>query len=107
MRFSIFGRWKGRDATVTWDDGRLDGPPDVVDVLRLHASLRRSGLGPPLTATPDGPVYDHAGLRNPMTMLLLSFQLFDRVDAIGSDDGGPRLELRANGMLRSVGPNPA
>lgn len=105
MRFTVHGVWQGKDVAVTWDDGRIDGPPEIVSLLEVHADLRRDGLGPALAATESGPHYDSAGLANPVATLLLCQQLFDRIDAIGdgTDTDATKLEVRARGVMRTLG----
>lgn len=100
MRFTVRGVWQGRPVDVTWEDGRLEGPEEVVVLLQYHAELRREGLGPALVAGPDGPRYDEAGLSNPMVAVLLMQQLLDEIRAIEGEEGEPSLEIRARNVFR-------
>jgi hypothetical protein len=103
MRFIVRGEWQNKLVEVTWDDGKLEGPEEIVSLLHVHAELRRDKLGPPLDSPGDGANFDGAGLSNPVAALLLIQQLFDRVDSIEEGAGGQRLEQRARNMMRSWG----
>jgi hypothetical protein len=88
--FTVHGTVDAHAASVTWDEGRLDGDADVV--VRAHLAV---DLGEQVHATPSGPSF-HASLDGPdyvacLTICQHGFDRVDRVDGEVSDVPGTEL----------------
>jgi len=83
MRYAIRGVWRGQEVDVTWEDGRLDGPAELVIAIRSRASRTRD-----------------VDLRRPADALLVLQQVMDGVDVVVFDRGQPAVTFRAGRSTR-------
>lgn len=101
MRLKVHGTWRGRPATVIWEDGQVSTDPDELrHLFRLHGRLRTEGIGVP-TSTSQG---EGRAIDDPLGLLDLASSLFDRLDGISDELGHLSLEDRSRLVARTLEP---
>lgn len=102
MRLKVHGTWRGRPASVIWEDGQVvTHPAELRHLFTMHERLRAEGIGAP-TSTSQG---EGRAIDDPLGLLDLASTLLDRVDGISDELGHLSLEGRSHLVTRTLGPD--
>lgn len=92
MSFTIKGTFGNRTVEITWEDGKLTGPPEVVQIIKADAKvLEREDVGPV-----GGPFTRTKHLSNPLSASIIIREVLDEVlESSGNVPSPPEVPERA------------
>jgi len=73
MKWTVKGKYKGKQVEMVWDNGKLSGSLKLINALRRRAALLEGTLVGPV----GGPFTQRHHLQDPLSAIYLVWDLFD------------------------------